>query len=366
MSTDARDAELLPDLLYMFVFGPGRGESIVVRVPPDSWLVIDSCLIDEQCPAVQLLDRFDGTLSAAILTHRHSDHIRGFPEVLDWNAAEVIGAVDPAITERNPNRALADHEEHELRGILEDVAAAISTRWGDNPDSCWETYRKTHRPVGEATVEALHPTEEFVNAHLDDRSNALSSAFLLTWRDLRLLIGGDVEEEGWRDIATEYRDLGRHHGLKIPHHGSREAIGPCFTAGDGGQTWVLTPWSHGDNSVPRFEDGQGIHILLGFVRQVQMSGLPVLHDRQNDRPCFATRTDLFARQDPRPLEGTLPDGTSINPIYFPDDPLSCYVAVGFDADGNVRDRRYGAGAIVVSENGTASATAVVRTDLESP
>ena len=29
--------------LYVFVFGPGYGESVAVRVPPDEWLVIDSC-----------------------------------------------------------------------------------------------------------------------------------------------------------------------------------------------------------------------------------------------------------------------------------------------------------------------------------
>ena len=32
--------------LYIFVFGPGYGESVAVRVPPDEWLVIDSCRIE--------------------------------------------------------------------------------------------------------------------------------------------------------------------------------------------------------------------------------------------------------------------------------------------------------------------------------
>ena len=34
--------ELDPDLLYMFVLGPCKGETVLLRVPPDHWMVIDS------------------------------------------------------------------------------------------------------------------------------------------------------------------------------------------------------------------------------------------------------------------------------------------------------------------------------------
>lgn len=35
--------ELPPDQLAIFVFGPGYGELILVRVPPDVWMVVDGC-----------------------------------------------------------------------------------------------------------------------------------------------------------------------------------------------------------------------------------------------------------------------------------------------------------------------------------
>ena len=34
--------ELLPDLLYLFVLGPCKGETVLLRVPPGHWMVIDS------------------------------------------------------------------------------------------------------------------------------------------------------------------------------------------------------------------------------------------------------------------------------------------------------------------------------------
>ena len=33
----------LADALYVFVFGPGTGELVAVRAPPDDWLIVDGC-----------------------------------------------------------------------------------------------------------------------------------------------------------------------------------------------------------------------------------------------------------------------------------------------------------------------------------
>ena len=46
--------ELGPDLLYMFVLGPCKGETVLLRVPPDHWMIIDSFKIRQgDRPAAQ-------------------------------------------------------------------------------------------------------------------------------------------------------------------------------------------------------------------------------------------------------------------------------------------------------------------------
>src|SRR5437868_4316182 len=68
--------------LYAFVFGPGYGESVAVRVPPDEWLVIDSCRIAKQSAASHVLRRYGGKLTVLLLTHVHKDHYRGFVDLI--------------------------------------------------------------------------------------------------------------------------------------------------------------------------------------------------------------------------------------------------------------------------------------------
>jgi hypothetical protein len=57
-------SNLAPDRLHLFVIGPGFGESIVIRVPPDHWLVVDSCKPGERAAALEVVGRYGGQLVA--------------------------------------------------------------------------------------------------------------------------------------------------------------------------------------------------------------------------------------------------------------------------------------------------------------
>src|SRR5439155_1341862 len=159
-------AELIPDRLYMFVVGPGFGESIVIRVPPANWLVIDSCKPGERAAALEILSQYRGECTCAVLTHRHQDHYPGFSQVLahaDWR---VIGCADRRLA---VDSAQAQNPEAHRQNELEDIMSAIVTRWSADAQKRWWTWRHTSRQVGEGTVTALHPTEEFArqNPHAD-------------------------------------------------------------------------------------------------------------------------------------------------------------------------------------------------------
>ncbi len=75
--------ELRPDELAVFVFGPGYGELILVRVPPDVWMVVDGCGKGETTYATAALKHYGGSPRIIALTHPHDDHSRGIDEVID-------------------------------------------------------------------------------------------------------------------------------------------------------------------------------------------------------------------------------------------------------------------------------------------
>ena len=91
MSTPSLD----PTLLYFFVLGPGTGESVLLRVPPDKWIVIDSFANAERPAAERIIQSLGGAVSALVLTHPHQDHCMGFIELIDENPAAIVGCVHP-------------------------------------------------------------------------------------------------------------------------------------------------------------------------------------------------------------------------------------------------------------------------------
>ena len=77
------------DEIEVSIFGPGFGESLVVHLGNNEWLIVDSCRDlgggGENLP-VQYLESMGVDLATAVklvvLTHWHDDHIRGVGEVL--------------------------------------------------------------------------------------------------------------------------------------------------------------------------------------------------------------------------------------------------------------------------------------------
>ncbi len=88
----------------------------------------------------------------------------------------------------------------------------------------------------------LHPVRPIHRASWSDEANEISSAMLVEWEGLRLLLGADVPNTQWPGIAADFPALADHHAMKIPHHGSREAIHDAFGIGLDTRTWVVTPY----------------------------------------------------------------------------------------------------------------------------
>lgn len=345
--------ELNPELLYVGVYGPGLGESIVIRVPGDHWIVIDGCLVNEASPAAHILAHHNAVCSCLVLTHPHEDHAKGLVDVLDIVSSGLVGCADPVVPEPDERRRSQDARRHHDLGVVEDIIQKIDDRWRSNPDHEWRVRRNDKREFGGATLTALHPDEAAVARYSGraGKENRIATAMLLEWKEVKVLLGADVVATDWRRIARYAAKLGVHAGLKVPHHGSMGALDDGFGDGLRDRTWILTPFS--PKRVPRFDDNEGMNWMLRKVDHVHMTGLPQRHDLQNVVPYRVSRQELL-RDKPPAVGERLPDGRFV--AFQPDSPAihSCWVMAAFRPDGTTAAIEHGPGSLIVFDDGTSA------------
>lgn len=162
--------EIVPSHLHLFVIGPGTGETVLVLIPPESWIIIDSfkCGRPSRPAAQSIVSRYGGRLVILALTHPHQDHHPGFVELIDRFEHAVLGCVHPrdsGITGALPIDAVAA-----LKEGAKPTYTRIWDEWSKDWTRRWETFRPERRAVGEATVTSLHPERPVTPCAMAQRS----------------------------------------------------------------------------------------------------------------------------------------------------------------------------------------------------
>ncbi len=348
-------AGLRADLLYVIVFGPGFGESIILRVPPDCWVVIDGCQVGASSYPARLLAEHDARWSCVVLTHPHDDHVLGLDAVLDRPGGPVVGCVAPVVEDPYLWMRSPDPERHFVSGTKEHVLAAIQDRWETIEGARWELRRGEKRRFCGADFTVLHPNDPTLRAfyaavrqgyRFDE--NLLSTPLLVDWKRVRVLLGADLPARAWDSVGSEFIHLDVHHVLKVPHHGSREALSPVYLGRVGSgreRIWVVTPFNRG-RRLPVFGDGEAIAHMLEYVDVVHLTSLPVPRGFQGRTSCRKTRMEVIEILDSA-ARGESPAGSTT--AVEPGEGVDCWVAVGLDEAGHLVDLRHGPGSIVVRE-----------------
>ncbi len=135
------------DELEITTLGPGaaKGESIVVHLKNDEWIIIDSCKTGNKVLPLEYLSSIgvncEQQVKMVICTHWHTDHIQGLPEILNvcknaqfyiapvgdfkgyLNVVLKLAGVDPLGSNvwNNLNRcldALAEHNKRTLNLLM--------------------------------------------------------------------------------------------------------------------------------------------------------------------------------------------------------------------------------------------------------
>lgn len=102
--------------------------------------------------------------------------------------------------------------------------------------------------------------------------------------DLPRTLNGRVLPTGWDPLMERAPWLGEHHALKVPHHGSAEAIHAVAMGGGDGRAWALTPYNSA--RLPRVTDMDGLPEILRRVSPVHLTDVPGI---QVAADCSGTR-----------------------------------------------------------------------------
>ena len=331
------DSPLESDLLYLFVLGPGTGETVLLRVPPDEWIIIDSFANGGRPAADAIIADYGGSVVAVILTHPHQDHCGGFIELLDDHPDATIGCVHPRDGTTGPT-VPADPIAL-LHQRAKPTYDRIWQEWQANGNRKWETFRAESLDVGGGTLASLHPTRPLAARDWTGASpNDMSSAMRFEWGDVKLLLGADVTNTSWPDIATNYADLADHHAMKVPHHASSEAIHSSYGNGARNRKWIATPFAR--QRLPRTNDDNGIAKALLHVDAINLTSLPFSHDKESDGPCKTTRTEINRNARPKKTGPVTTD---------PAARARRYVALAYDKSATLQGQWHGDGSVLVSE-----------------
>jgi hypothetical protein len=338
--------DIAPELLYLFVLGPGTSETVLLRIPPDRWIIIDSfkCGKPNRPAAESIVSRYGGKVEILVLTHPHQDHYPGFIDLVDRYDDAILGCVHPrdcAVPGALPIDAMTA-----LKEGAKPAFTRIWDEWTRNAARRWDTFRHVSRAVGDASITSLHPVRPLHREQWSRDPNAISTAMLVEWHNLRLLLGADVPNTEWPDIGHAFPRLSDHAAMKVPHHGSREAIHESFGNASPERFWVITPFRK--QRLPRAEDmtatgePEGLCRALSFVREIRLTSLPFRHVSEAEDPCVTTRGEL--RDQSRPVRTHLLEDNLMTTAAA----LDRQVVVGFDPKGTIAEEWYGRGSIRVS------------------
>lgn len=336
------------DEIEVSLFGPGYGESVLLHIGANKWIIIDSCIdpISELPAPLSYLRKINIDPAVAVkqivATHWHDDHIRGLSMILKECAlAKFVCSVAQrskeflTLVSAYGNRSMMEstgvNEFYEILKILQQRNIPPKFAIADRP--LWQKDPQHRDPNQSAEIYALSPSDASVLlAQLDIsklipevgetkrriptlRPNHASVVLLLKIGEDSILLGGDLEETGnsrtgWIAIInSNTRPQGKASFFKIPHHGSVTA--------DNSQIWseilepepisALTPFAIGNVFLPTKKDvlricnRTGKAFSTGILKYPKLKSRPKMVEKQLKemgiklRPAYLSSGQIRAR-----------------------------------------------------------------------
>jgi competence protein ComEC len=197
-------AQLPDEKFHIYFFDVDQGDATFVKTPDGHQILIDggpkNYVIEE---LGKVMPFFDKTIDLVVLTHPHADHIDGLVEVL--KRFEVRAVLMTGVYDGNSTYL-------EFLRVLEEDGIRVF-------------FGEENFLFGEVGLGVLYPLESFYGKSFDNINNS-SLVVQISYKDLDVLVTGDLEVEGEREIL----DLEDVDILQAGHHGSKTASSLGFLA----------------------------------------------------------------------------------------------------------------------------------------
>ncbi len=191
--------------LRVWFFDVGQGDSIFIETPDHHQILVDGGPSQEVLSKLgQVMQPWDRSIDAIVLTHPHKDHVAGLDSVLD--RYDVAAVYDGGAMART-----GEMDAFEADTIAEHAATKHLVA-GDR------------FAYGDVTLDVLAPMHAIAGTYPKDPNEA-SVVMLLTYHDTTLLLTGDAPADVEHDILPEVGDVDV---LKVGHHGSRTSSSTEF------------------------------------------------------------------------------------------------------------------------------------------
>lgn len=296
------------DELEVSVFGPGRGECIIVHVPNGPWFIVDSLTIKDEDRTLPVATAYlknglgISSVYGVFLTHWHEDHTNGAADLLRTFADTIkIVGLPNSFGRREFASFMSDLLPSAIRfRMVKDIVNVIealkdpllentmriplSDRILLSPDNAHWTLRSLS-----PSFEDIRHQAKALGAFLPGFNgsipkgydvNASCAVIKLEVDAIRIILAsdldvGDSSQRGWQCIVNNHTNQNLPLSsliLKIGHHGSRTAFyQPALEAirGDGQLFGVITPFPAPGHSLPRDEE---VKKFLNFCSYVHQTG----------------------------------------------------------------------------------------------
>lgn len=273
------------------VFGPGRGESVVVHIGGGEWIIVDSCmnLQDRTNPALTYLADIGVDVASQVKlvvgTHAHDDHINGLASIFEASSSARLVIASAATSEEFLAQVESDLDvETQLRIRIRNEYKRLLDEVDRRPRPGLLAYpgrdlwlRKEVGAVPAARVRSLSPSDEATArakrilasglAKASDRRrlstadpNEFAIALWIEVGDVTVLLGADLENGpamcGWQAVLDEFTPDEAASLFKVPHHGSPNAHHDEVWAHllEPGPVAILAPYRAGQTPRPAPDD----------------------------------------------------------------------------------------------------------------
>ncbi len=245
--------------LEVHVLGAGKGESVVIKLPNGLWGVVDcyasSTSDADSNPTISFLKgKGVKQLEFLCLTHPHDDHFFGMTTLIDefkprefWRAGCLAPEHIKLLARYYRIAGIADgvaaftKSSKELVGVYAKIREKVKSEEikVKRAQSLMTLYPEPASMTGGFQIDCIAPSgtqveryegaiwscinedNEIAERLMRSQHNNISLVLRLVYGKTRVLLGGDLEKQGWEEVVREYgaNSLAAC-AVKVSHHGS--------------------------------------------------------------------------------------------------------------------------------------------------